>query len=312
LTIFDDVANLTKKMHPYVSYILIALHYPIPSTIFFIIALVSIYHPVIIARYLATDDKVWYQTLDICDDAVSIIFSYLPNVDKYLVSKKMYMAAFNDMDRIRLNAAFDKASGRGLFPLVYKEYIMTTGYRLDNTNPCNYGGRDTFMYFFRKGQAACLNYVPDDLTIDDYKYILSRCNIDSITADVYRMLLMKVGYDVSFNYRSSVLIADTYKKYPEVREMLRVIEDDGVMSHTVHGRYLDFIDTEYDVNKIYDTDVIAAIRDTQTLHGAREGAILLYNFMKDEVEKKHQDLIDEMANITSDVYRLREDIEKNQ
>jgi hypothetical protein len=32
--------------------------------------------------------------------------------------------------------------------------------------------------------------------------------------------------------------------------------------------------------------------------------------MKDEVEKKHQDLIDEMANITSDVYRLREDIEK--
>lgn len=184
-------------MHHIIPYIIILIHYPFPSIILSIIVLISAYHPIIISRYLAEDVpllpsecSVYRDAFrDICDDAVDIIFSYLPHSDKFLVTKKMYMAAFDHMDRrTSLERAFKKAGGRGLFPLMYKEYIERTGTAMTTHDTRSFGGKETFMYFFNATKKWMeLTYVPDDLTDDDYKSILSNPHVTLTALYVHRI-----------------------------------------------------------------------------------------------------------------------------
>lgn len=176
--------------------------------------------------------------IDICDDMINLIISFLPHAEQITIAKKLYIHHFDRfVSRFGAIRALEKANGQGLFPHIFVKRVTLPNNVICvvDSSVCFGSHEDTFMRlfdaFFKDGHYICkVDAVPDKISQENARKIIrGRYNISTKTI-VKLVPIAKERHIGSDNQRVKRMCI----KYPEIasyypytkKELDDVIVDD--------------------------------------------------------------------------------------
>lgn len=229
-----------------------------------------------------SDIVVDYTTIG--QDMINLILSFTCDVDKYLVSKKLYLECFGRHCRKR--ETFIAADGKGLYPKTLIESpskIVLLSQRCDELHTRLFGrDYDVFMKYVSTARYFVVDEYPPSITKTDARLILKKGIIND--TKILAELIDMAGNDDN-NYRDNDLLYKMLDEYPQLAHRLGTANDGIVSSFDVT------ISRSYDFGRIYPddikfvesyADIATAVENISTFNGLRNALYLTLMKLSDD------------------------------